>query len=355
MSGVRRFVEEDVPHVAALRQRSFGTTAQPTATAAEAYFRRIFFGSPFLDPEMPALVYEDENARIVGFVGRLVRRMTLAGEPLRVAITTQLCVDTASPRIIAVQLLNHVLRGPQDLIWSDAATDRVRLLWIRLGGEVARIQSLHWTLDIRPSRSALAGVAGRTTTRALRIASRFLMRDADAAVLRWAEETSRHVSARQVTDAAAMSHERRMRAGANLVSDEDPGAEAWLQRRVAEKAPSAEWSRIVLADEKGSTIGAYSYITRRDATAEVVEFDADAGHGPAVLAHLVRHAVRRGAARLTGRLEPTIADSFGERTVRMTAGAPWSLFHTRRADVRDAIASGCTRFSRLDGEWWLNF
>lgn len=354
MSGVRAFVERDVPQVAALRQRSFRNTSHPGLESSEAYFRRIFFEGPFRDRDLPGLVYEDAGGRIVGFVGRLTRRMTLAGEPLRMAVTTQLCVDAAVPGTIAVQLLTHAIRGPQDLIWTDSATDRVRLLWSRLGGDVAQLQSLHWTLDIRPSLSALAGIAGGKTARAFRLASRFLLRNADRTVLRRADEASSHLVA-EIGDAAGVAPEFRALAGDNITSADTPQTAAWLEQRVQEKFPGSRMRSVVLRNDTGAVVGAYSYVPHRGASAYVVQIAALAGQHPFVVAHLVSDAGRQGAVQLAGRLEPVIVDALAGATVRMAPGAPWSLFHTRRAALRDAITAGRTRFSRLDGEWWLDF
>ena len=354
MSGVRPFVPQDVPQVAALRQRSFRTTAHPSWESAEAYFRRIFFEGPLRDPDLPGLVYEDDAGRILGFVGRLTRRMMLDGEPLRMAVTTQLCVDAGGPRTIAVQLLTNVLRGPQDLVWTDSATERVQRLWSRLGGDVARLQSLHWALDVRPSRVALASVTGGTAARALRLAARVVLRDADRMTLRRAETASAHLTA-EVGDAAGVARELRELAGTCITSAEREDTLVWLAERVREKFAGSATRHLTLRNTTGMVVGAYEYVLRRGATAEVMQIDAVAGEHPAVMAHLISDAARHGSVQLTGRFEPVFVDGLVGASVRTTAGAPWSLYHTRRPDIRNAITSGRTRFSRLDGEWWLDF
>lgn len=341
--------------MAALRQRSFRHSAHGTAAASEQYFHRIFFDGPFNDPELPSLVHEDDDGRILGFVGRIARKMILAGEPVRMAVTTQLCVDADGPKTVAVQLLNHVLRGPQDLIWTDSATDRVRLLWRRLGGEVARVQSLRWTLDTRPSRAALSGVAGSATTRAMRLAARLTLGDADRTLVRRATAASSHLRSETVSDLENVGGEIRKLAGSTLSSAEDPAAVGWLLQQVQQKYPETPLRRTVLRNTGGSVVGFYAYFPRRGSIADVVQLQAVEAEYRAVLAHLALDAARQGAHQLGGRLEPALVDGLGDTTIRASRGAPWALFHTRRPEIRHAIHSGHTDLSRLDGEWWLNF
>src|SRR5438046_196924 len=44
-----------------------------------AYFERIFFQNPWVDADLPSLVYEDETGRVGGFVGVVPRRMLFLG------------------------------------------------------------------------------------------------------------------------------------------------------------------------------------------------------------------------------------------------------------------------------------
>jgi hypothetical protein len=355
MSGVRAFRREDVPQVAALRQRSFAQTAHPTAASSEAYFNEIFFESPWHDPELPSLVYENAAGRIVGFLGRITRRMTLAGEPLRASVATQLCVEREGPQIAAPSLLMRLFAGPQDLTWSDAATDRVRLLWCRLGGEVAQLQSLQWAIAIRPSRVALAGVAGGLSTRAMRLASRLMLRDADSAVAKRALDQSRSLSSESPLQLSLLATERAKHSADALTSADGAEQLNWLIGQAQKKFPTAPLRGAIIRAPDGSTAGWYLFFGLPTGVAEVFQLAGKPGALAGVIGHLVRDASESGMELLRGRVEPELLEAFGDVRGRLSREAPWAIFHSSRREVRDAMHSGRTRISRLDGEWWLNF
>src|SRR5688572_4560135 len=89
MGIVRPFFEEDIPQVAELRRRVHGTSAQWLD------WYELFLSNPFIDAALPALVYEEGDGKIVGFLGVMPRWMLLHGQPVRVAISTHFMVDSA--------------------------------------------------------------------------------------------------------------------------------------------------------------------------------------------------------------------------------------------------------------------
>src|SRR5262245_2903271 len=101
---VRPFERADIPAVVALRKQAFGATQQPTPQAAEAYFDLIFFGNPWRDLGLPALVFEDQTGSVTGFLGVIPRPMLWQGKPVRVAVSTQFMVDPRAGAIAALRL-----------------------------------------------------------------------------------------------------------------------------------------------------------------------------------------------------------------------------------------------------------
>jgi hypothetical protein len=69
MGKVRPFVEEDIPEVVRLRQKSFRYSDRPTSDQLAQYFCDMFLKPPWRDEELPSLVYDDATGRPVGFVG----------------------------------------------------------------------------------------------------------------------------------------------------------------------------------------------------------------------------------------------------------------------------------------------
>lgn len=355
MPAIRPCVPDDVPQVAALRRRSFAQNSQQTLAATEEYFHQVFFRSPWRDPDLPSLVYEDARGRIVGFIGRIPRKMTLSGETLTMAVATQLCVEPESRGIPALQLLTQLLGGTQDLTWSDSATDRVRSLWCRLGGEVARLQSLFWSVAVRPSQVALAGVPGGMLTRAVRFTSRLLLRGADSDVASRAETESRAFVCESPAELTALAAEHRKLGGHALTSADGPAELEWLITKAQQKHPGVPLRRVLVRGLDGLVAGWYLYFAAPSGIAEVIQFEALPGSGDAVLARLVLDARREDLHVVRGRVEPALLDGFGGGVSRLQRINPWALFHSKRREVTEAIHAGRTCLSRLDGEWWLNF
>src|SRR6185503_523061 len=132
-AGVRPFRQEDLPAIVELRRRCFRFEAPAPDEQVERDLTTLFLDSPWRDPELPALVYEDAQGKIVGFLGVLPRPMSLGGVPIRAAATTRLMVEPERRGVAALRLLQTFLSGPQDLSLADQATGSSRALWERLG------------------------------------------------------------------------------------------------------------------------------------------------------------------------------------------------------------------------------
>src|SRR5256712_9223051 len=104
-------MRSDIPHLVALSQQAFHRRERVGAEDLAAYFERIFFHNPWVDADLPSLVYEDETGRVGGFVGVVPRRMLFRGEPIRVAVTTQLMVAPRDGGRVRRRLMEQVLAG----------------------------------------------------------------------------------------------------------------------------------------------------------------------------------------------------------------------------------------------------
>src|SRR6266487_3188634 len=85
---IRTLERGDIPQLVVLSQQAFQRRERVGTDAMTAYFERIFFQNPWVDADLPSLVYEDKTGRVGGFVGVVPRRMLFRGEPIRVAVTT---------------------------------------------------------------------------------------------------------------------------------------------------------------------------------------------------------------------------------------------------------------------------
>jgi hypothetical protein len=151
MGAIRPLERADVPAAASLYEfvaRSGTRTAPPGLVH---YFERTFLDYPWADPEIPSLVYVEDDGSIAGFLGSSVRRLTLGGRILRLGVSGQLVTEPSSRSHAAgAFLMREHMNGPQDLTLSDTASDIVRRIWEGLGGETAHLHCVGWIRVFRP-------------------------------------------------------------------------------------------------------------------------------------------------------------------------------------------------------------
>src|SRR2546425_6425945 len=95
---IRPFVAEDIPRVARLHSMVFGPRGRTDAAGLDsypAYFTRVFLDNPSRDVRLSSLVCEEGGGRIVGFLGVVPRGMSMNGQRLLAAISSQFVVDPA--------------------------------------------------------------------------------------------------------------------------------------------------------------------------------------------------------------------------------------------------------------------
>ena len=152
----------DLPQVASLYEhvaRSGSRTAPP---GLAGYFERHLPRPPVGRPGDPVARLRGSDGRIVGFLGSNVRRFRLRRRARSaLALSGQLVTDPSSPqpRPRARSCMRAYLAGPQDLTITDTASDHVRRIWERLGGETLHIGSIGWVRVFSPL--ALVGTSRR--------------------------------------------------------------------------------------------------------------------------------------------------------------------------------------------------
>ena len=104
MGHIRAFVDADIPQVSRLHGVVFRTgdrTDREGRDPYHAYFKRVFLDNPSRDDALPSLVYQEDDGRVVGFLGVVPRRMSMGGQQLQAAISSQFIVDPRSRSALA--------------------------------------------------------------------------------------------------------------------------------------------------------------------------------------------------------------------------------------------------------------
>ena len=357
---IRVFAEDDVPAAAALFARVYPEYRWRSQDACEAYFREMLFDNPWRDPEIPSWVAE-ENGRLSGFYAVLPRRMLLRGRPIRVAVGCQFIMAPDNRNsLTTLQLTKACISGPQDLTLTDGANAQARCMWVAIGGAAPLLYGLHWTRLLRPTRYALSLLEDRgTIARPVALAARPLCAAADALFARLPPNRflRQHGDfSRAALDPAEMlSHFSDYMGGCALQPVYDPGALAWLLDQAARKKRHGELRSHAVLGSKRQLIGWYLYYLKAGGVSEVVQIATRDGCFDQVLQQLLVDAWQNGAAAVRGRVEPRFVQELADRYCWLRREGPWTLIHSRDAEVVSAIEQGDAFLSRLEGEWWLRF
>ncbi len=353
MAAIRPLDRADLPAVGALMADHLLQRPLP-GRDTQAFLTATLLDHPWTDPELPSLVGEDEDGRIVGFIAAQPRRFRVDGRPVRAVLCSHLVVaPEARTGALGVQLVRRLLAGPQDLTWSDTGVDVVVRLFAMAGGHADHGRAADWMLVLRPARWAAAIArgslrdrhVGRTVMPAgglpVQAAGRRLVRRAFPPAAEGLESTP-------LTPAEAVAHLAEAADRTRLVPDYDV---AHLTATLALAGAQAGDIVGAVVRRRGRVVG-WFVVEHVGATGRVLQLVSSARHAPAVLDAVLADARQRGIAVLSGRLEPHLHEALAPRLpVIGLARSP--IIHARDPDVRDAVGAGSALITRLDGEWWV--
>jgi hypothetical protein len=358
-AGIRAFEEDDIPQVARLWDAIFRPRSTISSPDTQDFLRRTLLSSPWSDPDLPSLVYVDQDRRIVGFLGAAVRRMTFDGRPIRAISSAHFMIDpTAHVLGAGALLLGRLLRGPQDLTTTDTASAETRTLWSGLGGSSSTLGSVWWLRICRTWP-----VVGRALARQLgegnwllRVPASPLKRLAGPALLRALRSTSPprsnrvDVSSETLTPHTAAEHLPRVTASFRMRPLYDAPYQQTLLHDLDLFATGATVARLLHTREH--SIGSYVYLLRPHAICPVLQVVSTEEDADAVLQNLFQDARARGAAAVAGRVEPHLWEALVRSGALFFASDTRRLIHAREPEVLNALHSGNALMTLLDGEWW---
>lgn len=355
MSGAIRPVErDDLAQVVELYQRAMRSDRHRAPPGLAPYFERTLLDQPWADPEIPSLVYETDDGRILGFIGSHVRRLIFDERPIRMGVAGQL-VSKADKSHLAVgaMLVRRYLSGPQDLTITDGATEVVHEMWVRLGGHVLHPGSVVWTRLLRPSRAVGDRWLRREGRERWQGVAEPVFSVLDAATARVTRPAPRDVAveAEELTARALIEHQPEVIGQARLRVDYDEAIVEWLFREMAAVHTRGTFVRRLLRGA-GGVLGWYVAYLQPRGLSYVMEVAAKTGATGTVLDCLFADAWQSGATALEGRLEPALYEPLSKRRCLLRYGTR-ALFHSRDPDVEAAMALGNSALTRLDGEWWM--
>jgi hypothetical protein len=356
MSDVRPLEAADIPAVAELFRAAMGPENELSRPWLADFLRGTLLESPWLDPEIPSLVAPSEDGGIAGFIASNVRPVMVDGVRLRGACCAHLIVDeSARSRALGPQLLGRYMAGPQDLTFTDTATEVVARMWRSFGGRSDGQRSCGWMLVLRPGKWTVA--VGRARVQGQRapglvnvpalpfhLGGRRLTGHSEAETAGPPTETE------ALTPALLVEQKDAVLKGVRVHLDYDEPYVAWLLRQVdGLYATSVVVRRLVRIG--GKPVGWFVYVHDPGGPGRVLQVASRERDTDAVFGALVSDARERGVTVLTGRLEPNLVEPLRKRWAVLGFDAR-TLVHARDTKVLDALATGPALLTRLDGEWW---
>jgi hypothetical protein len=355
MSQIRPLERDDLPRVASLFELLLGSGSRTTSSGVIPYLERTLLDYPWVDPEVPSLVYLDDRGTVVGFIGSTVRRLRFEGRTIRLGCSAHLMADPeAASAVVGPLLLQRYLAGPQDLTITDSATDRVRRIWEKLGGETAYLRCVSWFRVLRPwdlaadvaerrLRRPLPGGAVRPVARAL---DALTAHSPAARLLRTPEPG---VRADRLSPEALLEHLPAVAGHLQIYPDYDVDFLRWLFREVA-RLPGRGTLRGSVVTRDGRPVGWHLYHLRPRGICRVLQVAARDGGVEDVLDHLFYDAHRGGGAVVEGRMEAQLLEPLSRRhcLLRYRGSA---LIHSRDPELLASATSRRALLTRLEGEW----
>jgi hypothetical protein len=355
VEGVRPFEASDLEAVAGLFGALLLGRSREPAPDIVAFLRATLLDPPWRDAELPSLVYVGPGEQVVGFIGSNVRRLEVDARPVRAVWCSHLMVAPEHRNGPAgVRLLRRLLDGPQDLTATDTASVLVQRMWEALGGRADPLRSLQWMHVLRPARwlseVALRRLAGEPPSSRLtpvaavpfhivgqRLAGRAI-RIADADV------TSEPLTADDV-----LGNVHGVLGWSCVRPAYDRRYLDWLFEQMAAMPSYGELS-LRLVRRGDHVLGWHGAYIRRGARSRVIVVSARRREADAVVGDLFEHARAKGAALITGRMEPHLTAPLLRRLC-VLGSASRCLAHARDPALVDLLLGGGA-ISRMDGEWW---
>jgi hypothetical protein len=358
VSVIRPLERDDIPQVTSLYEAVSRSGSNVPPHGLASYFERTLLDHPWSDPEIPSLVYVNEQGTVVGFIGSHVRRVSLDGKPIRMACSGQLMSDPAvRNRAVGTLLLRRFFAGPQDLTMTDGATEATRRIWRGLGGTVGHLGSITW---VRPFDLSSAGeqalqrfgmAAWRPVVRPALWAAQAVANRIPATSLRVEDPPSQ---AEELTPQALLEHLPSVTRHRRVHLDYDEQFLSWLFQEMGAVRSRGELVKRLIRDPQGRVLGWYVAYLQRRGLSQVMQIAAKERDAQAVLDHLFHDAQRAGVAALAGQFEPSVFEALAQRSRRCFLHLSANfLVQAHNPDVLAPILQGQAMITRMDGERWM--
>jgi len=360
MGQVRNYGLEDTQQVVELHKRVFladialGSSASGALTS---YYSGALCDNPWRDDDLPSLVYEGEDGKVIGFLGVIPRPMYFRDTAIRAAVYSSFMVDPEmrSP-IVAAALLKRSMQGPQDLTLGDGGNDQMAAIWRAMGRPVFPLFSMKWWHPLRPCLFGLNrySTPERLSGRLISLAGAAPCRLIDTLIARAPNSPTRiskppNVEGRDLEMLELLECIDRAAQTRELRPTYDERSLQWLLDYVATGNDHERFHRTAVVREDNVMMGWYLHRSRRDRVNEVLQIGGFGRSKDSVLKHVLYRSMEQGALLVQGRLEPNFFEEIWNNS-SMCKRAPWFLAHSANPEILCALARGDAFLSTWEHE-----
>jgi len=356
MDSYTRLERTDIPGVAELFQKVFRRTNPSPPTALAPYFEKIYLDNPWRDEEISSIVFK-RDGRIAGFIGVMPFRMLFQGRPIRAAVGGNFMIDPAVTNLMGgPRLLKMFLSGPQDLSYTDTATDQGRKMLEGLGSTAIPVYSLQWLRVLRPLEFTMRMGTRNKMIAPLAILSKPVSYLIDRTLAVIPKSPFRHDKldffSEDLSTGDLLAAIRRFTAKTALVPDYTEESLGWLIRNAGDKKEYGPLRKLALFTADHTLQGWCLYYPNAGNLGQVLQVGATQRTAQAVFAHLFTDARDQGSLGLTGRTEPQYIPALSSQNCIFMHRNSSVVVHSKQPEINDAFHRGNVFFTRLEGEWW---
>lgn len=353
MTPIRPLQSDDIHAVVALYAELDWLPAGRSTDGYREFFERALLEPPLADPELPALVYDDPEAGVVGVMGSHPRRYLFGERKIRLACTGPLIVHPDHrPRGLGALLMRRFLAGPQEMSFNDRLIEDTHQMWRMLGGSTDTGASIEWTRVLAPVGYAQKRLAERVTSRASPPAAAVAAAVDGVLGRRRRPPQPSSGGCEPLTSGDLIELIAQLRRKFPLRPDYSP---EYLEAIFGLMGRTVIGDRVVrrlVRREDGRPIGAYVMIVARRGSANVVNVITPFESAGLVLEHLLHDAAEAEAVEVNGRVEAALLPHLPRLGCRLRRG-DWAMVSSTDQELVNAALSGRSLISRMDGEWWM--
>jgi hypothetical protein len=359
---VRPLAEADLAEVADLYWKFMRRREGPAPPTLRSLLRELYFTNPWVDGAFPSLVYEGTGGKIVGFLGVIPRKMSICGQPIRVAFGGNFVVHPEGRSHLAgPRLLGTYMGGKYDAWQTDSANDLSRKLLESLGFRTIPALNIHWGRPLRPSHYGVYSMSramGPALSAGFTFAAKPFCGVADSMAARLSfspfRQTKSQLHGAELDVETLLQCLHEFRTDYSLWPEYDVHSLEWLLSFMERRPARGVLRKVVVRDDRQKIIGWYIYYVKRGAVGEVVQIGGDQKCTKDILGHLFYDAWEQGVIALHGVVDMRRVPQFSDKGCFFTCRGGWTVTRSRQPEVLAILERGDAFLSRLDGEWCLD-